>query len=385
MLGGQAITELSSEGFKRRPYVYLNGAEIARQEKKPGLDEVKWISRDPITGDDDITRDPLGGYIGGEFDVFAPDYATLKGDAPTHDREANPFDSGSGCTLDGIPIDCSTFAGLVNNGAVSVASVFGGKILGDVARLGIGGEWTVRETQIGPPDDPYTVYRDAWVPFGASSDVLGVKYKKEVGQSAPRPSALSAQWQTIESGLNDSYLACLEQVFGAADGYLFKSLPGSYRAGLIMLGGKGNQNFEAMMAAIWALESNFGVWVGGDAGPAQLTTVWQQIDRTGSARPKAKPLPHPLGIIVGNAYGSWHGRTTDVFDGSPVDNILTLGNIVAFLYHDRGVDRTGRWADLPKGYGPGAAGGDPGGIGYSKEAMSRFGKYKEFFNCLAGR
>lgn len=105
--------------------------------------------------------------------MLVPDYATLKGDAPTHDADADPFDSGSGCTLDGIPIDCNAFASMVNNGAVSVGSAFGGKVFGDVARLGIGGAWIVKEMQIGPPDDPYTVYRDMWVPFGASSGVLG--------------------------------------------------------------------------------------------------------------------------------------------------------------------------------------------------------------------
>ena len=50
-----------------------------------------------------------------------PDYATLKGDAPTHEADADPFDSGSGCTLDGVPIDCSTAMGLADHGAAFYA------------------------------------------------------------------------------------------------------------------------------------------------------------------------------------------------------------------------------------------------------------------------
>jgi hypothetical protein len=141
-------------------------------------DQAKWISRDPITGDAEIDRDPLGGYLGGEFDVLAADYATLKGDAPTHDADADPFDSGSGCTLDGIPMDCSTFASMANNGAVSVASAFGGKVFGDVSHIGFGGVWVRQWTpsqRTSDPDNPNlnvtdNAYLDVWRSF---SSLLG--------------------------------------------------------------------------------------------------------------------------------------------------------------------------------------------------------------------
>ena len=55
--------------------------------------------------------------------------------------------------------------------------------------------------------------------------------------------------------------------------------------------------------------------IGGDAGPAQLTTYWRRN--------------HPE-LIQGNAYGSWNGRTNKPFDGDVQDNIETLGNIVRF-------------------------------------------------------
>jgi YD repeat-containing protein len=203
VLGGQAITELKANGGKRRTYVYLNGAEIARQEKM-STDHVTWIGRDPITGDDDITRDPLGGYIGGEFDVLVPDYAKLKGDAPTHDREADPFDSGSGCTIDGIVIDCSTFASMVNNGAVSVASAFGGKVFGDVSHLGFGGAWVRQWTpsqRTSDPDNPNlnvtdNAYLDVWVPFSGLGyvRVLGVRHENQNIQTALDRVRFSVQW-----------------------------------------------------------------------------------------------------------------------------------------------------------------------------------------------
>ena len=118
VLGGQTITELKANGGKRRTYVYAGGGEIARQEKIGNApDSVTWMTRDPITGDEgSITRDPLGGYLGNELSVLEPDYAALKGDATTHDTDADPFDSGSGCTLDGVPIDCSLAIGLANHG-----------------------------------------------------------------------------------------------------------------------------------------------------------------------------------------------------------------------------------------------------------------------------
>jgi YD repeat-containing protein len=122
VLGGQPITELKPNGGKRRTYVYANGQEIARQEKIPNApDRVDWINRDPVTGDDDINRDPLGAYLGNEFSVLEPDYAALKGNSPTHDSDADPFDSGSGCTLDGVPFDCNSAIGLVNQGAAFYA------------------------------------------------------------------------------------------------------------------------------------------------------------------------------------------------------------------------------------------------------------------------
>ena len=122
VLGGQPITELSPDGFKRRTYVYAHGGDIARQEKIAGIpDQVQWIKRDPITGDDDITRDPLGGVLGNPNDVKFADYASLKGNAPTHDADADPFSPGSGCTLDGVPIDCSLASGMANNGGAVVA------------------------------------------------------------------------------------------------------------------------------------------------------------------------------------------------------------------------------------------------------------------------
>ena len=196
VLGGQTITELKANGGKRRTYVYAGGGEIARQEKIGNApDSVTWMTRDPITGDEGfITRDPLGGFLGNEFSVLEPDYAALKGDATTHDTDADPFDSGSGCTLDGAPIDCSSFARLVNNGAVSAQ--VGGKLMGDVSHVGIGGFWIKQWTPSEPtstnpdPEGPLSLnvtdnaYSDVWVPFAGAD-------KRQAKSASPGPRRLA--------------------------------------------------------------------------------------------------------------------------------------------------------------------------------------------------
>jgi len=194
VLGGQTVTELKPNGAKRRTYVYASGGEIARQERMTP-DHVTWISRDPITGDDDITRDPLGGYLGNENDVLFPDYESLKGNSPTHERDADPFSSGMGCTVDGVSIDCDVFASMVNNGAVLLQGFGGGGTKDPVWNIshngiggaGIGGAWVTEWTPSQPTWDPKNLnlnvtdnaYRDVWRSFsglfgsGASSAGLG--------------------------------------------------------------------------------------------------------------------------------------------------------------------------------------------------------------------
>lgn len=167
--------------------------------------------------------------------------------------------------------------------------------------------------------------------------------------------------------VDSEYQRCRNQVFGqGATGYGNKDIPGQHQTGLIFLAGRANVNDAAMIAAIWAKESNFAETPGGDAGPAQLTSWWK--------------TNHPE-LIRDKAYGSWNGRTNKPFDGNVQDNIETLGNIVRFSYQ-----RYGNYPAIAYWYGP----GDPNNAknaaknraNYQADTMSRYAKYQEFFNCL---
>ena len=122
----------------------------------------------------------------------------------------------------------------------------------------------------------------------------------------------------------------------------------------------------AMMAAIWSHESGLQLTPGGDAGPAQLTTWWST---------------NQPNLIVGNAYGSWNGRTNQPFDGDVRDNIATLRNIYYFLRERHGSDyQAAYW------YGPGDR-DNPSNAAhnreeYAKDVMGRYDKLKPYFDCL---
>jgi YD repeat-containing protein len=131
VLGGEVVTELNSQGQKRLGNVYAGGARLAKQQNN----QVYWVSEDPVTGsvveteqngfiNSSLDLDPLGGYIGSSDPYVKnpnPDYSSLIGDRPSHTSDADPFDPGSGCTLDGVPIDCNSAMGMVSNGGAAVA------------------------------------------------------------------------------------------------------------------------------------------------------------------------------------------------------------------------------------------------------------------------
>ena len=89
--------------------------------------EMQWTEDDPITGDGFQggifhATDPLGGLVPG-FAFFTPDmsYTDLLGERTSFTSDSDPFALGSGCTLDGVPIDCNLAISMANNGAASVA------------------------------------------------------------------------------------------------------------------------------------------------------------------------------------------------------------------------------------------------------------------------
>jgi hypothetical protein len=135
------------QGQKRLGNVYAGGARLARQQNN----QVYWVSEDPLTRSvvetaqngfihSTLDLDPLGGYVGSSDPYVKnknPDYSTLIGDRPSHTADADPFDPGSGCTLDGVPIDCNQASGMINNGSASFAPLktiipieSGGKYIG---------------------------------------------------------------------------------------------------------------------------------------------------------------------------------------------------------------------------------------------------------------
>lgn len=102
----------------------------------------------------------------------------------------------------------------------------------------------------------------------------------------------------------------------------------------------------------------------GDAGPAQLTTWWK------------RNYPE---LIVGNAYGTWNGRSDVAFDGNVWDNIATLRNIVLFNNALHGsFDQTAYW------YGPGNDKSPR--QAYADGVMNNYkNMYKPFFECMANK
>ncbi len=127
-----------------------------------------------------------------------------------------------------------------------------------------------------------------------------------------------------------------------------------------------NTTLAAQMMSILRVESPPGQILerpGGDVGPAQLTTYW------------SRNYPQ---LIVGNAYGSWHDRTDQPFDGSVEDNITTMRNIVFFniMLHGGSFKKAAYW------YGPGAV--QSPREKYAAGAMNNYNDiYKPFFDCIA--
>lgn len=117
--------------------------------------------------------------------------------------------------------------------------------------------------------------------------------------------------QNLAPTVRDMDQTCRDQVFGKdATSYAGKDIPGQHQTGLMFLAGRANPNDSAMIAALWANESNFAETPGGDAGPAQLTSWWKN---------------NQPDLEQGNAYGRWKGRTDKPFDGNVQDNVETLG------------------------------------------------------------
>lgn len=116
VLGRQVVTELSTTGFRagtHNTHVYVSGTEIAVYDS--WLNQVLTKLSDPVVG---RGLDPLGGLVG-FTDPFAQNpnttYDSLHPGEALYLQDANPFDPGSGCELDGMPTDCSRLTHLLEN------------------------------------------------------------------------------------------------------------------------------------------------------------------------------------------------------------------------------------------------------------------------------
>lgn len=185
VLGGQVISELSASGINsgtHKTRVYLNGTEIAIYDS--WVNQVLSTLTDPVIGQG---LDPLGGYVG-FTDPFVQNpnttYDSLHPNEGLYLQDANPFDPGSGCELDGLPTDCSRLARQLENGTVGVYIGAAGKIgrVYDISNyqpgFGGGGMWVSMPTPSEPesfdddqPGGPHlnvtdNAYEDVWMPFG---------------------------------------------------------------------------------------------------------------------------------------------------------------------------------------------------------------------------
>jgi hypothetical protein len=138
-----------------------------------------------------------------------------------------------------------------------------------------------------------------------------------------------------------------------------------------------------MIGSIWMHESGPSGGINatefwGDAGPAQLTFsgVWNN--------PTLRPL------VVGDAYGNWHGRISqDAGDppwrGSEQDNLATLRNLVRFGRLEYGSNWKTAYYYGP-GYpkAPASQRAKQERTAYANEISRIYNKYLQFFRCLTG-
>lgn len=106
--------------------------------------------------------------------------------------------------------------------------------------------------------------------------------------------------------------------------------PGREGAGLALAAAQNGVDDATMIGAIWQQSGINTIDYYGDAGPAQLTISGVRNN------PRLAPL------VVGNAYGTWHGRLVPgrdySFDGSVQDNVATLRNLVRFGRSEYGLN-----------------------------------------------
>jgi hypothetical protein len=118
VLGGKVLTELTSQGQKRKTNVYV-GSEVAAEQILSGQNQwLVWKYRNPVTATSaeqtgtSVTKqeyDPWGLELGASDPYLQseePDYAMLAGGS-FYRNGGNPFDGDSGCQWNGMPFPCA--------------------------------------------------------------------------------------------------------------------------------------------------------------------------------------------------------------------------------------------------------------------------------------
>jgi hypothetical protein len=401
---GGVVEELNSSGQKTAGYVYGPGGELlATQTSDSGTNVVTWkhltsfgiaeysintanstvgrVEFDPLHADVSTTAPPNPPLIEGQGEV-SPNNSGSNLSA----RFGDIFNTTAGCMIDGIPSTCDMAMSLRNRGAgdrVMKALVYnrdarGIDWYGDVHEEGVAGfsflefrNATGGRTDAGYAPDTYSEVRggtrDSIVNIFGGAALASTTVGAEPTYLQPQNSGELRVMEEAQSRVTANYDKCRKRVFGNAQTFADRNIIGTQESVLALFAGGLGTDRTAMVAGIWGHESNFVQTPDGDAGPAQLTSWWR----------RNQPQ-----LIVGNAYGTWRGRTNGVpFDGDVKDNLATLGNIVRFSRNRYGNDR-----DIPYWYGP----GDPNNPvnarknrnEYANHVMQLYGAYQTFFDCL---
>lgn len=382
-LGGKVLTEIGAQGQKFKTYVYANGALLAWQQVIYLNGNVysqgpQWEHRDPTNAsyrasgptyvDSSAELDPFGSDMGLENPYqFPPD--------PPLPHKPNIFYPGFGtgasnyCVADGIERSCSEVFFLMAKGWADQCEnnncgphVFEFTPTGEEFLVPLS-----HDKETGAPGYYPEQWGYSWEDFLLPKNMI--KEAKQQNSGVITDGELNSAGNLIDK----NYDRC-RKLLGAKD----PEAPGREGAGLALAAAQNGVDDATMIGAIWQHESGINtIDYYGDAGPAQLTISGVRNN------PRLAPL------VVGNAYGTWHGsldpKTDYAFDGSVQDNVATLRNLVRYGRAEYGSNYMTAYH-----YGPGypkaprSAKAKNNRNKYAQNIMRIYNKYLPFFECLTG-
>ena|GEM_PF-4665628 len=406
---GNVIREYDYSGALVKSNVFIGDQMIAQQSVSTGNTQMLWQHRNPVTGDSvstdsvghtmEIVRmDPTGVGMG-DSDPFSTPQAGF-GEVAGQDTSQPlmgsmvaaffPIGGSAGCTVDGMLTGCALVNTILSAGAGVQCPE------NDCGNVRIDKYWASGRvtSEIGVLDanaleQGFGINGTGYVPVGyqfVGANASGPLYLHDgqtingfdpnsglITESQARRLTQDEAHMPWDRALNVSWAAGPqdpELLLYANKYYInhFDDCNGSSygitkdQAALAITAGSLDPTRAAQVAAIWTREDGMAIRPGGDAGPAQLTTWWSRN--------------HPE-LIVGNAYGSWKGRIPDNarFDGDPLDNLMTLSNIIGFSLNRY----NGSFRKTAYNYGPPPASARES---YASDAVHNYDYFKPFFDCL---